>query len=40
LIFQPVSNLGPYSIAVKIDEGGMGEVYSVRDTRLDPGRSE
>ena len=27
--------LGPYSVTAQIGEGGMGEVYRARDTRLD-----
>src|SRR5947207_10049103 len=31
----PGDKLGPYEILVQIGEGGMGEVYKARDTRLD-----
>ena len=32
---SPGTTLGPYEILAPIGEGGMGEVYQARDTRLD-----
>ena len=29
------TTLGPYEVVTKIGEGGMGEVYRARDTKLD-----
>ena len=29
------SRLSPYEVTAKISEGGMGEVYRARDTKLD-----
>ena len=31
---QPSTTLGPYQIAAPLGEGGMGEAYRARDTKL------
>ena len=34
---SPGIRLGPYEITAQIGEGGMGEMYRARDTKLDRG---
>ena len=35
MALQPGTTLGSYAVTVLIGEGGTGEVYRARDTKLD-----
>ena len=37
MALTPGTRFGVYEVSAKIGEGGMGEVYQARDTKLDRG---